>query len=187
MGKAREPLREAEVRDGVPLGCTLRRPRLAEARLAHPAERLGTPDAKHSSVTTIALSLVISFGLHMLTLLYIIVVLLLVLANGFLVASEFALVGVRRSRVETLAAQGNRSASRLLAPARPPERLRSVKPTHRSRANATPTAKRWMPMRFRPGPLSNPQAGTAVAVAEVHHGMFRPHVQSAHQALQGRA
>ena len=50
----------------------------------------------------------------MLTLLYIIVVLLLVLANGFLVASEFALVGVRRSRVETLAAQGNRSASRLL-------------------------------------------------------------------------
>jgi CBS domain containing-hemolysin-like protein len=49
----------------------------------------------------------------MLTLLYIIVVLLLVLANGFLVASEFALVGVRRSCVETLAAQGNRSASRL--------------------------------------------------------------------------
>jgi hypothetical protein len=113
MGKAREPLREAEVRDGVPLGCTLRRPRLAEARLAHPAERLGTPDAKHSPVTTIALSLVISFASHMLTLLYIIVVLLLVLANGFLVASEFALVGVRRSRVETLAAQGNRSASRL--------------------------------------------------------------------------
>jgi hypothetical protein len=63
---------------------------------------------------------------------------------------------------------------------------RSVKPTHRSRAHATPTAKRWMPMRFRPDPLSNPQAGTAVAVAEVHHGMFRPHVQSAHQALQGR-
>ena len=43
----------------------------------------------------------------MLTLLYIIVVLLLVLANGFLVASEFALVG-------TLAAQGNHSARRLL-------------------------------------------------------------------------
>jgi Mg2+/Co2+ transporter CorB len=123
----------------------------------------------------------------MLTLLYIIVVLLLVLANGFLVASEFALVGVRRSRVETLAAQGNRSASRLLAPAQPPERLRSVKPTHRPRANATSTAKRWMPMRFRPDPLSNPQAGTAVAVAEVYQGVFRPHVQSAHQALQSRA
>ena len=39
-------------------------------------------------------------------------------------------------------------------------------------------------MRFRPDPLSNPQAGTAVAVAEVYQGVFRPHVQSAHQALQ---
>jgi hypothetical protein len=85
-----------------------------EARLAHPAERLGTPDAKHSCVTTIALLLIILFASHMLTLRYIIVVLLLVLANGSLVASEFALVAVRRSRVETLAAQGNRGASRLL-------------------------------------------------------------------------
>jgi CBS domain containing-hemolysin-like protein len=34
--------------------------------------------------------------------------LLLVLANNFFVASEFALVGVRRSRVETLAASGSR-------------------------------------------------------------------------------
>jgi CBS domain containing-hemolysin-like protein len=43
------------------------------------------------------------------------VVLLLVLANGFFVASEFALVGVRRSRVVTLVASGNRRAERLLA------------------------------------------------------------------------
>jgi CBS domain containing-hemolysin-like protein len=41
-------------------------------------------------------------------------VLLLVLANGFFVASEFALVGVRRSRVSTLAAGGSRSARHLL-------------------------------------------------------------------------
>lgn len=50
----------------------------------------------------------------MLTVLYIIVVFLLVLANGFFVASEFALVGVRRSRIETLAAGGSRNARRLL-------------------------------------------------------------------------
>ena len=42
------------------------------------------------------------------------VVLLLVLANGFFVASEFALVGVRRSRVGALAAGGNRRAQHLL-------------------------------------------------------------------------
>ena len=48
------------------------------------------------------------------TLLNILVVFLLVIANGFFVASEFSLVGVRRSRVETLAAQGSRSARRLL-------------------------------------------------------------------------
>ncbi|HEX8558235.1 MAG TPA: hemolysin family protein [Pyrinomonadaceae bacterium] len=41
-------------------------------------------------------------------------VLFLVVANGFFVASEFALVGVRRSRVETLAASGHRGAARLL-------------------------------------------------------------------------
>jgi len=50
----------------------------------------------------------------MVTALYLLLVLFLVLANGFFVASEFALVGVRRSRVETLAASGNRSARRLL-------------------------------------------------------------------------
>jgi CBS domain containing-hemolysin-like protein len=38
----------------------------------------------------------------------------IVLANGFFVAAEFAFVGVRRPRVEALAAEGNRSAQRLL-------------------------------------------------------------------------
>ena len=42
-------------------------------------------------------------------------VLLLVAANGFFVAAEFALVGVRISRIETLAASGSNSAKRLLA------------------------------------------------------------------------
>lgn len=41
-------------------------------------------------------------------------VLLLVAANGFFVAAEFALVGVRVSRIETSAAAGSRSAQRLL-------------------------------------------------------------------------
>jgi CBS domain containing-hemolysin-like protein len=50
----------------------------------------------------------------MTTALYLLLVLFLVLANGFFVASEFALVGVRRSRVETLAASGSRNARRLL-------------------------------------------------------------------------
>jgi CBS domain containing-hemolysin-like protein len=41
-------------------------------------------------------------------------VILLVAANGFFVAAEFALVGVRTSRIETLVAAGNRSAKRLM-------------------------------------------------------------------------
>lgn len=41
-------------------------------------------------------------------------VIMLVFANGFFVAAEFALVGLRRSRIEALAAGGNRSARRLL-------------------------------------------------------------------------
>src|SRR4029079_3527315 len=41
-------------------------------------------------------------------------VLFLVAANGFFVAAEFALVGVRTSRIETLAASGSNSAKRLL-------------------------------------------------------------------------
>jgi CBS domain containing-hemolysin-like protein len=43
-----------------------------------------------------------------------IIVVLLVAANAFFVASEFALVAVRRSRVETAAAEGNASAKKLL-------------------------------------------------------------------------
>jgi CBS domain containing-hemolysin-like protein len=41
-------------------------------------------------------------------------VLFLVAANGFFVAAEFALVGIRRSRIETLAAAGKGAARRLL-------------------------------------------------------------------------
>ena len=50
----------------------------------------------------------------MISFVYIVLVFLLVLANGFFVASEFALVGVRRSRIEMLVARGSRSAKRLL-------------------------------------------------------------------------
>jgi magnesium and cobalt exporter, CNNM family len=46
--------------------------------------------------------------------LYVLLVVLLVLANGFFVASEFALVGVRRSRIAALAQSGNRRAQLLL-------------------------------------------------------------------------
>ncbi len=41
-------------------------------------------------------------------------VLLLVLANGFFVATEFALVGIRKSRVATLVAEGNKRARILM-------------------------------------------------------------------------
>lgn len=51
----------------------------------------------------------------MLTVVYIFLVLVLVLANGFFVASEFALVGVRRSRIQIQAANGDVRAQRLLA------------------------------------------------------------------------
>jgi len=44
----------------------------------------------------------------------IVVVMILVAVNGFFVAAEFAFVGVRRSRIEALAAEGNKSAQRLL-------------------------------------------------------------------------
>jgi CBS domain containing-hemolysin-like protein len=53
-----------------------------------------------SSATTIAINLV--------------AVLLLVAANGFFVAAEFAFVGVRSSRIETLAASGSNAAKRLM-------------------------------------------------------------------------
>jgi CBS domain containing-hemolysin-like protein len=49
-----------------------------------------------------------------LTITYIGIVLLLVLVNGFFVASEFALVAVRRSRIVVLAEEGNRRAQLLL-------------------------------------------------------------------------
>src|SRR5215204_4709456 len=54
-----------------------------------------------------------SLGLLMFAL-KIAVVLFLVAVNGFFVAAEFAFVGVRRSRIETLAAAGKSSAKRLL-------------------------------------------------------------------------
>jgi magnesium and cobalt exporter, CNNM family len=54
-----------------------------------------------------------SLGL-LITALKVAVVLVLVAINGFFVAAEFALVGVRRSRIETLAAAGKSSAKRLL-------------------------------------------------------------------------
>lgn len=50
----------------------------------------------------------------MISVLFILLVFFLVFANGFFVASEFALVGVRRSRIEMMAARGSRSARRLL-------------------------------------------------------------------------
>jgi magnesium and cobalt exporter, CNNM family len=50
----------------------------------------------------------------MLSALNIFIVILLVLANGFFVASEFSLVGVRRSRITTLAEAGDKRAQRLL-------------------------------------------------------------------------
>ncbi|HMS42936.1 MAG TPA: hemolysin family protein [Pyrinomonadaceae bacterium] len=43
-----------------------------------------------------------------------VMVIFLVLGNGFFVASEFALVAVRKSRIETLAAEGNKAAERLV-------------------------------------------------------------------------
>ena len=54
-------------------------------------------------------------GSSLLTVLFkLAIVLLLVLANAFFVASEFSLVSVRRSRVGTLVAEGNRRARTLL-------------------------------------------------------------------------
>src|SRR6266498_3611031 len=50
----------------------------------------------------------------MLSALNIVLVILLVLANGFFVASEFSLVGVRRSRIATLANGGDKRAQRLM-------------------------------------------------------------------------
>ncbi|MFZ1702654.1 MAG: hemolysin family protein [Pyrinomonadaceae bacterium] len=49
------------------------------------------------------------------SLIKLLVVVILVLANGFFVASEFALVAVRKSRIEASAAEGDPAAVRLLA------------------------------------------------------------------------
>jgi CBS domain containing-hemolysin-like protein len=51
----------------------------------------------------------------MITALKIVAVFLLVLTNGFFVASEFSMVGVRRMRIATLAEAGDRRARRVLA------------------------------------------------------------------------
>jgi magnesium and cobalt exporter, CNNM family len=51
----------------------------------------------------------------MTTILRVLSVLVLVAANGFFVAAEFALVGVRRGRIEALAAAGNRAAKRVIS------------------------------------------------------------------------
>ncbi|HEX8287532.1 MAG TPA: hemolysin family protein [Pyrinomonadaceae bacterium] len=48
------------------------------------------------------------------TVLNILLVIFLVLANGFFVASEFALVAVRKSRIEALVNEGHKGAERLL-------------------------------------------------------------------------
>ena len=48
------------------------------------------------------------------TILKLVSVLVLVAANGFFVAAEFALVGVRVSRIETLVAGGSSAAKRLM-------------------------------------------------------------------------
>jgi CBS domain containing-hemolysin-like protein len=49
------------------------------------------------------------------TALKLLVVLVLVMINGFFVAAEFAFVGVRRSRIETMAASGSAAAKRLIS------------------------------------------------------------------------
>ncbi|MDQ3321222.1 MAG: hemolysin family protein [Acidobacteriota bacterium] len=49
------------------------------------------------------------------TALNLLLVIFLVLANGFFVASEFSLVAVRKSRIEALAAEGDKAAQRVLA------------------------------------------------------------------------
>jgi CBS domain containing-hemolysin-like protein len=50
----------------------------------------------------------------LLTVLNIIFIVVIVLVNGFFVAAEFALVGVRRPKIETLAAGGDKRAIRLM-------------------------------------------------------------------------
>src|SRR5262245_29052340 len=56
----------------------------------------------------------------------ILVVLLLILANGFFVAAEFALVSARGTRLEQLAAAGNRAARLVLRAQADPNRFISA-------------------------------------------------------------
>lgn len=53
-------------------------------------------------------------SLLLLSILNITLVIALVIINGFFVAAEFAFVAVRKSRIEALAGEGNKSAARLL-------------------------------------------------------------------------
>lgn len=67
-----------------------------------------TVSATHGSRVAPGKEFSISTGLSL------ILVVLLVLANGFFVATEFALVSVRRTRIQHLAAEGNRRAKSVL-------------------------------------------------------------------------
>ena len=69
-------------------------------------------------------------------------VLLLVAANGFFVAAEFALVGVRSSRIETLAASGQSRGEAADGAAAEPQRLPVCLPT-RNHARFARTRLDW--------------------------------------------
>ncbi len=56
----------------------------------------------------------VEFPTPLSTILNFLLVVALVLGNGFFVASEFALVAVRKSRIETLANEGSKAAQRLM-------------------------------------------------------------------------
>lgn len=64
-------------------------------------------------------------------------VVFLVLANGFFVASEFSLVGVRPSRIATLAASGNKGAHTVDRVTR--RRIRSIRLVLSAQASSTAT------------------------------------------------
>ncbi|HKZ03521.1 MAG TPA: hemolysin family protein [Pyrinomonadaceae bacterium] len=68
------------------------------------------PDLTNQLLTAIFFETSTTLG----AILKLLLVLLLVAANGFFVAAEFALVGVRRSRIQILAESGNSAAKRVL-------------------------------------------------------------------------